>query len=717
METREPSPEPRPSVPPAPPPEAPGPAHRAGPTSGVDAPGRLDVLETGPYVDGFSRRTVLGALFVALVMMPGSIYLGLVAGQSLGPAAEWVTIILFAEVARRSFATLKRQEVYVLFYVASSIAAVALAHVALAGGPFAGAIWNQYLLQSPQTSAIADKIPDWVVPPATSPGIQGRDLAHVDWWWSSSRGFLAPLTLAFFGYILGRMSWFGMSYLLFRATSDVERLPFPLAPIAAEGATALAESTDRDEEGGGRKRSWRWRVFSIGASLGAIFGFAYILLPVVSGLFLAKPIMLFPIPFVDFTGNVEGVLPASLISISFDAGLLLAGMILPFKLTMGTCVAILLTSIIGNPILLKIGAFEHWTPGNGLLVNQMILSYDFWLSVTVGLAGSVAVIGVWGMIKTFLKRRRARAEGDAAARTEEDAPPRRPGDPPHRAPCRERGDFPVWVAVALVVAGVGGFTWIAHTLVPGFPVWIIVVFGFVWSPLHSYISARLFGLTGRGLATPYLKETAFMLSGYKGVDIWFAPVPLFDHGGGAQQFRVMELTRTKFTSIVKAQLLMFPIVFVSSFLFWWFFWKLNQIPSDSFPFAARVWPVAARQAYLIFTANSSEHPLLLQALKPAVILGSLGVGMLLYGGIAAAGLPVIFFYGVVGGVGQPLHVGLPLLVGALAGRYYFARKFGKDLWKRYSPVVAAGFACGMGLSGMTAVAFSLISHCTRDMPF
>ena len=155
----------------------------------------------------------------------------------------------------------------------------------------------------------------------------------------------------------------------------------------------------------------------------------------------------------------------------------------------------------------------------------------------------------------------------------------------------------------------------------------------------------------------------------------------------------------------------------AAFLFWWFFWKLNQIPSDSFPFAARVWPVAARQAYLIFTANSSEHPLLLQALKPAIILGSLGVGMLLYGGIAAVGAPVIVFYGLVGGVGQPLHLGLPLLVGALAGRYYFAPKFGKDLWKRYIPVVAAGFSCGMGLSGMTAVAFALISHSTRDLPF
>ena len=100
-------------------------------------------------------------------------------------------------------------------------------------------------------------------------------------------------------------------------------------------------------------------------------------------------------------------------------------MILPFKLTLGTCVAILLTSIIGNPILLKMGAFEHWTPGNGLLVNQMILSYDFWLSVTVGLAGAVAVIGVWGMVKTFLKRRRMAAGAVPEKSTDPDAAPDR----------------------------------------------------------------------------------------------------------------------------------------------------------------------------------------------------------------------------------------------------------------------------------------------------
>src|SRR4028118_355113 len=75
--------------------------------------------ESDDFIDGFSWRTVLGALFIGFIMMPGAIYLGLITGQGLGAASEWVTIILFMEIARRSFQVLKKQEIYLLYYVGS----------------------------------------------------------------------------------------------------------------------------------------------------------------------------------------------------------------------------------------------------------------------------------------------------------------------------------------------------------------------------------------------------------------------------------------------------------------------------------------------------------------------------------------------------------------------------------------------------------------------
>ena len=50
--------------------------------------------------EGFTLKTVLGAIFIALFMLPGGLCLGLVAGQEVSDAAEWVTIAFLAEVAR-----------------------------------------------------------------------------------------------------------------------------------------------------------------------------------------------------------------------------------------------------------------------------------------------------------------------------------------------------------------------------------------------------------------------------------------------------------------------------------------------------------------------------------------------------------------------------------------------------------------------------------------
>ena len=52
-----------------------------------------------PFEPGFNVKTLWAALFVGFVMLPGAIYLGLVTGQSMAGGAEWVTLILFIEIA------------------------------------------------------------------------------------------------------------------------------------------------------------------------------------------------------------------------------------------------------------------------------------------------------------------------------------------------------------------------------------------------------------------------------------------------------------------------------------------------------------------------------------------------------------------------------------------------------------------------------------------
>src|SRR5687768_2174051 len=191
--------------------------------------------ETEEYIDGFSWRTVIGAIFIGFIMMPGAIYLSLVAGQGMGPAAEWVTIILFMEVARRSYQTLKKQEIYLLYYMGAALTS-SIGTLALAGGVFAQLILNQYVIHTPLASAlgISQGIKEsrfegkWISPPADSPALLERTFMHPDW--------LPAIGLIMFFQVFARMTSWGLGYVLFRVTSDIERLPFPLAPIAAEGA-------------------------------------------------------------------------------------------------------------------------------------------------------------------------------------------------------------------------------------------------------------------------------------------------------------------------------------------------------------------------------------------------------------------------------------------------------------------------------------------------
>ena len=79
-----------------------------------------------------------------------------------GGAAQWVTIVLFAEIAKRSFIPLKKQEIYILFYVTGGLMAVASTGGG-AGGAFGGMIWNQYFVQAPQAGEKAKMIPHWGV--------------------------------------------------------------------------------------------------------------------------------------------------------------------------------------------------------------------------------------------------------------------------------------------------------------------------------------------------------------------------------------------------------------------------------------------------------------------------------------------------------------------------------------------------------------------------
>lgn len=650
------------------------------------------------FEEGFTGKTVVGAIFVALIMLPGALYLGLVAGQGLGPAAEWVTIVLFAEVMRRSFLPMKRQEVYILYYVAAMLSHVYFADRGISGGPFGTLIWNQYFRQSPQAGLIANEIPNWVVPPAGSAALTQRTFLNAAWG--------VPVLLLILNEVLGRINYLSMGYVLFRVTSDVERLPFPMAPVAASGATALAEAASKEE-------SWRWRVFSIGTMIGLVFGFFYVAIPVFTGVVFNKALTLIPIPFFDLTSSTESFLPGALTGISGDLGKVITGFVLPYPIVAGTVVGSFFAKIFPMPnILHSFGAFgdatnSGWTRGMDAFYSKQTTDIKFWMSVDIGLKAAVAIIGVFYVLKALRgMRQEARGRGLFS-----------------KVPAG-RGDIALWKPLVLWFTITCFYILLTQYLLAAsghagqFPWLLLIFFGLVWTPLNSFVSARMVGMTGNPVTFPWFKEVAVMKTSYPHVDIWFTPIPLNDYGPQAQKFREVELTGTKFTSIVKVEFLILPLFLVSSFVFWAFFWHTSAIPSSQHPYAQRFWPLYATFEAMFRSINQKGGATwVLEAINGPRIAGGTIAGLGLFGLTSLLRLPGLFYYGIVGGVGVWPADAIPTFFGAWLGRRYFAKRFGVEQWRMYAPVLLAGFACGTGLIAMASIALALIAKSVNYLPF
>ena len=632
-----------------------------------------DLLEAPTeFEEGFDWKTVVGAIFIGFLMMPGSMYLQLVIGTGIGPAARWVTIILFAELAKRSYSELKQQEIFLLYYMAGAALST----------PFQGLLWNQYLVQSDAARmlGVTEFIPNWVAPAPESSSLVERTFFHRDW--------LIPILLLVGTQIIQRIDQFGLGYALFRITSDVEKLPFPMAPVAALGTMALAESTED------KKKSWKWRVFSIGGVMGLAFGAIYVLLPTVSGLILMEPIRLIPIPWVELTGHTEGVLPAVATGIQLDLGLVFIGMVLPFWAVIGGLVGIVIT-IVANPILYKNGILTRWHPGMETVDTMFANNFDFYMSFSIGLGLAIAFVGIWHVLRSFGKHESTKGRMRDLFR-----PP--PG----------RGDFNFWISIGIYVFSTISYVLLCLWLVPNFPWPFFLAYGFIYTPVVSYITARMEGIAGQFVSLPLVREISFIAGakyfGYQGIEIWYAPIPIHNYGEATVNFRQIELTGTSIRGIIKSEIVVFPIVMTASLLFSQFIWRLAPIPSSAYPFAQEIWHLQALNTLLMQSSTLEGNAAFYQALNIVYVIAGLGLGVITYAILTLFGLPIMLVYGMVRGLGQTLpHAMFLEVAGALLGRFFFLKRYGA-MWRQYAPVLLAGFSCGMGLTGMFAMGVTLI---------
>jgi len=628
---------------------------------------------------GFSLRVALCAFFIGVFMLPGVMYLNLVVGQSLGDAGRWVAVILFMEMLRRSRSKLKAQELYVLFSMTGM----------MMSSPFGGLLWHQYLRQSPflQGIGLAEQLPNWVAPPASSEAYVERTFFHRDW--------LAPIALVAFRLFISRVDHFGLGLALYHLTAKVEQLPFPMAPIGAMGTIALAE---RPEE----KGAWKWRAFSVGSALGVVWGVVYMGVPILTDLLLGSRFELFPIPWLETSHLTERWLPATPTGVTLDLTLFIVGTVIPFWAVVGSVIGAAFTMVL-NPVLARQGVLTTWHPGMDTVRTVFANSVDFYFSFGIGLNLAIALIGIgqalWGLRRLRRERRAGPGEGGYAQRFREN----RVG---------------ILVGASIYLLSTASYGALVLMLVPDFPVAFLVFYGLVYVPFISYVTARMEGLVGRAVEIPFVREASFILSGIRDVGIWFAPIPMNNYGYAAVGFRQMELTGTRLRSIVYSEFVTVPVIIVFSLLASQFIWQMAEVPSQAFPFAEKMWELNVRNQAILWSATTGGESLFRDAWRP----GYLAIG--LFSGLGAAALlallkvPMLLFYGVIGGLHASMPHGVLLtLGGALFARFHLWRRFGKTTWLRTAPVVAAGFGCGFGLAGMFCFGLVLVLKTVTALPW
>ncbi|MBN8218130.1 MAG: peptide transporter [Spirochaetes bacterium] len=633
------------------------------------------------FEDGFKLSSFVGTLFIALVMIPGTLYMELVAGMGVGAAAQWVTVILFIEVVKRMNQKLSRAQIFLLFYMAGAITAQSV-H----GTP----LFTQFLVRSEAaiSSGISTLIPSWVAPidPAA---YAGRTFFRPEW--------IPVLALIAFKMLMSRVDNMVLSFGLFRVTNDIERLPFPLAPIGAQGVMALAEDLEERKD---EQSHLRWRIFAIGGALGMVFGFLYMGWPTLTGALFGKPYSILPIPFTDFTPYTKNVLPAVATGLSFDLGQFILGMVMPFFAMVGTFIGLIVT-FVANPLLYKFHVLRTWQPGQTTVETLFNNNIDLYFSLTIGISLAVAAFGIIQLV------RHARSKDPDAM-------------PVSEVHVKARGNMPgkfivffyfISMIVYILVCG-----WLIHWH-KGVMV-VLLFFGFIYTPLFSYVTARLEGLAGQVVEIPFITQIAFILSGYQGVAIWFLPIPKANYGMMTVFYKQAELTGTSFWSIWKADFFLFPIIILSVVCFSSFIWGIAEIPSGMYPYAQQIWDFEARNACLVYSSTLGEYSQFYEALSGVKVAIGFGLGMLMFAALSVVGAPILLIYGVVRGLNQTLpHVVIPQILGALVGRYYFAKRFGSMKWRTWVPILSAGYFCGAGLVATFCIGIVFLTKASSKLPF
>jgi hypothetical protein len=237
------------------------------------------------------------------------------------------------------------------------------------------------------------------------------------------------------------------------------------------------------------------------------------------------------------------------------------------------------------------------------------------------------------------------------------------------------------------------------------------------------VSAGAAGITYGGFNIPYLREFVIYLSGYRGVDIWFANyltwgtpnvgLPMLSVGGAglAANFKQADIIGCPISEFVKAFVLVTILGWIASFFYSSILWSASPIPSSAYPYTITGWPVEflERNRWINWIWSGILF-------KPEIIFGGFLFGAITFVVLEFLHLPFLLMSMTAG-----LFLSMPIVVsqfiGGLVGTYILSRIFGREKWRVYAPLLPIGIMVGDTLATGLASSLILIGKAQWILPY
>lgn len=617
-------------------------------------------------------RVILAYLFIIAVIQPAIVYNWLVNGLwGLAGLSSWAVILLWVGLTRRMGSPLTSREIFAIRMIDS-------AGLMYTGYYFAYILRNMYFVNSEiaKLFGLQHEVPRFFSP-------LGEDFLRV----SLRRTFIDPswtlpilicivlpvLFTAIANYILGLIA--------FSLYVREERLVFPIASWDARMMMAFGE---RDLS--------KIRVISLAIAGGALYGFMTSGLATIFG----RPMV--PRLLIDFTGILENALPGGAFAFTTDFLAYAIGFILPIKYTAAQLVSSIALYFFGNYYVTINDLWPDeckWQPGRGILWNFNMSTIYFWNSFTIGWGIAAAIIPLIVRYKTVIRAfkgiGRSLSGGGSAGSILFNA------------------KYLILIYLAIAATAIT----IVRTLVPGFPIWILLLFTIGMSFIITLLQTHSAGIMV-GINIPYLRETMIYFSGYRGLDIWFIPPEMMLYLGGSgitQQILQASMLNVNLKEYTRIYFLLVSLGLVGSFVFVSLFWSLYPIPGHAYPYTISGWPVEAmnfwRWQSWLWTGYLFRREWMLSGFGLSAILYLISDFVL-----HDASIPIAMM----GGMLTQIHVALAQFAGSLLS-IAAAKYIGKKFWDENRGFIYMGLILGDSLVSAFLLLIQLVNRSIWLMPY